>query len=56
MASFIQVDFFFCPDGNVRWFQQCANITCGAELGKSVHETMQMLTEAYDAAAVKIFN
>jgi len=28
----------------------------GAELGKSVRETVQMLTEAYDVEAVKIFN
>jgi len=45
VASFIEVDFF-CPDGNVRWLEQCANIKCGAELGGSVHETVQMLTEA----------
>lgn len=53
MARFIQVDFF-CPDGNVRCLREFADVRCGADLGKSVRETVQMLTEAYGTEAVKI--
>jgi hypothetical protein len=36
-----------------RLLEQCINIKFCAKLGKSASETLQMLTEAYDADAAK---
>lgn len=53
---FFYLFIFFIISGNVRWLEQCANIKCVVEVGKIVHETVQMLTGAYDDEAVKILN
>jgi hypothetical protein len=45
----------FRPGGKKsdRLYEQCINIKCCAKLDKSTSETLQMLTEAYGADAMK---
>jgi hypothetical protein len=45
----------FCPSKEMsdRLLEQCINIKLCAKLGKSMSETLQMLTEAYGADAMK---